>query len=151
MSTMREALVLREPGCPCPAHSGQLGALSSPGGAPHLSQDRPAGETSLSPHLPANTPSPHHKAQVEPPSPHPRAGGQRSGGARPGNKSARCVPDACTGTRAEAEWRAQKGHPRAVDSRLGHDDCCSPGASLCNLSCSSQFAKWRNTTAHVGR
>lgn len=34
MSTMRAALVLHEPGCPCPAHLGQLDALSSPGGCP---------------------------------------------------------------------------------------------------------------------
>lgn len=150
MSTTRAALVLHEPGCPCPAHLGQLDALSSPGGCPPP-QDHSAGETSLPPHLPANTPYPPTQAQVEPPCPHPQAGGQHSGGARPGNKSAHWVPDACQGPRVEAEWRAQKGHPRAADSRLGHDDCRSPGSSLCNLSCSSQFAKWRNTAAHVGQ
>lgn len=75
VSTMKEALVLHEPGCPCAAHSGQLGVLSSPGGAPTSVRIAPL-EKPLSPLTSQLThPPPHHKAP-----PDPRAGRQRFGG-----------------------------------------------------------------------
>lgn len=79
VSTMKEALVLHEPGCPCPAHSGQLGVLSSPGGAPTSVRITPL-EKPLSPLTSQLThPPSHHKAH---PPTHGLAGSVLGGSAR---------------------------------------------------------------------